>query len=293
MWDSIALGVCRPSFLRSNPSQLLNGDTAFSSTPGFGQYEFMKDWNATLYDEKHAFVWECGTELLPLLDPKPGERILDLGCGTGHLTDKIVQRGGNVLGIDRSATAIDRASQCYPQLHFERVDAENLPYDTEFDGVFSNAALHWMTQPERAIEGMWRSLKPGGRLVAEFGGKGNVSAIVESLCRVVVAAGYPEPDIDRLWYFPSIGEYTALLEQQGFEVRLGWLFDRPTPLAGDEGLQNWLAMFATSLFQDIPTERQPEIIEEIEAQLRPHLHREGIWYADYRRLRIVAIKPFR
>lgn len=251
----------------------------------------MKDWNTTLYDDKHSFVWERGADLLPLLDPKPGERILDLGCGTGHLSHEIVQAGGSVLGIDRSSTQIDLARQCYPQLQFEVVDGENLPYNTEFDAVFSNAALHWMTQPERAVEGIWRALKPGGRLVAEFGAKGNVSAIVGTLRRVFVAAGYADPPIDRLWYFPSIGEYTALLEKQGFEVRLGLLFDRPTPLEGKEGLRNWLTLFAASLFQEIPLKQQPEILEEIERQLRPHLERQGTWYADYRRLRIVTVKP--
>ncbi|MGB3238535.1 MAG: class I SAM-dependent methyltransferase [Geitlerinemataceae cyanobacterium] len=249
------------------------------------------NWNTSLYDEKHSFVWQRGTDLLPLLDAKTGEKILDLGCGTGHLSDRIAQTGAIVLGIDSSPKMIAQARQCYPTLNFEIIDGENLPYHTEFDAIFSNAALHWMTQPERAIEGIWRSLVPGGRFVAEFGGKGNVGTIVEALCRILVAAGYPEPTIENLWYFPSIGEYTTLLEQQGFDVSLALLFDRPTPLDGDEGMQNWLAMFAASLLTEIPTERQPEILTAVERQLRPHLYRNSLWYADYRRLRVVATKP--
>lgn len=251
----------------------------------------MNDWNTSLYDEKHSFVWQRGADLLPLLDPKPGERILDLGCGTGHLSDRIAQSGAIVLGIDSSPQMIAQARECYPQLNFEVVDGEHLPYYAEFDAVFSNAALHWMTQPERVIEGLWRSIKPGGRFVAEFGGKGNVGAIIGALSRVLVAAGYPEPEIGNLWYFPSIGEYATRLERQRFDVTLALLFDRPTPLDGDGGMQNWLAMFAASLLTEIPTQRHPEILAAVERQLRSHFYRDSLWYADYRRLRIVATKP--
>jgi trans-aconitate methyltransferase len=251
----------------------------------------INNWNTSLYDEKHSFVWQRGADLLPLLDAKLGERILDLGCGTGHLSDRISQSGAIVFGIDSSPQMIAQARQCYPQLNFEVVDGEYLPYNAEFDAVFSNAALHWMTQPERVIAGLWRSIKPGGRFVAELGGQGNVGTIIEALNQVLVMAGYPDPAIDNLWYFPSIGEYTTLLEKQGFDVTLALLFDRSTPLDSQEGMQNWLAMFAAPLLREIPPEQKPKILAAIELQLHPHLYRDGIWYADYRRLRIVATKP--
>ena len=251
-----------------------------------------KQWDAKFYDRQHSFVWQFGADLVEQLSPQTGERILDLGCGTGHLTGEIANLGAIAIGMDSSPTMIARARQSYPQLQFEIADARNLSFVGEFDAVFSNAVLHWISEPEAVVAGVWQSLKPGGRFVAEFGGRGNVAAIIAASYRAIQAAGYPISSADNPWYFPSISEYTTLLEARGFEVTFALLFDRPTPLEdGERGMQNWLEMFASSLLEGISAEAKQEIFAAIERELRPQLYRDGTWYADYRRIRIISRKP--
>ncbi|HEY9750964.1 MAG TPA: methyltransferase domain-containing protein [Allocoleopsis sp.] len=248
-------------------------------------------WNADLYDRKHSFVAEYGAALLDLLAPQSGEHILDLGCGTGALTQQIADRGATVLGIDSAASMIAQAQQNYPNLRFEVADATELPFVEQFDAIFSNAVLHWVKPPEAAIARMWQALKPGGRLVVEFGGKGNVNAIATALEQSLREMGYPNPETLNLWYFPSISEYTTLLEQQGFEVQFAALFDRPTPLADTDGMQNWIKMFAQSFLQAVPTEQQTAFLTQITERIRSQLYHDGTWFADYRRIRAIALKP--
>ena len=138
-------------------------------------------WDAKLYDDKHSFVWKHGASLVELLSPKPGESVLDLGCGTGHLTAQIAEAVASVLGIDSSPQMIDEARRIFPDVRFEVQDARSLPYTEQFDAVFSNAALHWIKEAEQVVQGVSRALKPGGRFVAEFGGKGNVQAILAAV----------------------------------------------------------------------------------------------------------------
>ena len=248
-------------------------------------------WNAKLYDREHDFVARYGKDVIELLAPKNGEKILDLGCGTGHLTRAIAETGAEVFGIDSAQSMIAQAQQNYPQLHFEVMDGENLTFNEQFDAVFSNAALHWMKNAEVVVKEVKRLLKTHGRFVAEFGGKGNVETIVRAIERVLQRMGYSDNIALNPWYFPSIGEYSGLLEKQGFGVRSAILFDRPTPLKDTEmGLQNWLKMFANPLFQGIPEDKISEIVSAIEQESRPQLYRDNIWYADYRRIRIVAFK---
>lgn len=243
-------------------------------------------WNTSLYETNHAFVWQYGESLLEVLAPQAGERILDLGCGTGQLTDKLASRGANVVGIDNSAEMIAKARQNYPLLQFEIANAQSFQFDQPFDAVFSNAVLHWIKAPDAVISCVRQALKPGGRFVAEFGGKGNVEAIVTALSHVL-----NQPDsIVNPWYFPSIGDYATRLEQRGFDVTVAVLFDRPTPLSGEAGIANWLQMFAGSLLAGVPLEERSAVIQAVEDQLRPTLYRDGGWFADYRRLRLVAFK---
>lgn len=242
----------------------------------------MNQWNTKLYEEKHGYVWQYGTKVLELLAPQPNERILDLGCGTGQLTAEIAATGAEVVGIDRSEAAITKAKENFPQIEFQVADGANFQFDKPFDAVFSNAALHWIQPPAAAIKCIWRSLKPQGRLVAEFGGKGNIESIITAFNSVVTSPYNP-------WYFPTIGEYSTLLERAGFEVVYATLRDRPTLLAGERGLANWLEMFAGSFLAAYPTDRA-EIIARTEAKLRSRLYREGNWIADYRRICVVAIK---
>lgn len=258
---------------------------------------FVNDWDVHLYDHHHRYVSHLATDLLQLLDPQYGEHILDLGCGTGHLTYRMTGGGAEVIGVDNSISMIDQASylyphQAYPQLKFAVIDAASLGISKQFEGVFSNAVLHWVKQPEKVLEGVWQALKPGGRFVAEFGGKGNVEAIIQGICEALDEAGYPDNKAFNPWYFPSIGEYCTLLEGQGFQVKVATLFDRPTPLdEGKNGLQNWMKMFASCFFQNIPSEDQEYIFKRVEKKLRSNLYHNGAWIADYKRLRIKAVKP--
>ena len=248
-------------------------------------------WNATLYDTKHAFVWEKARGLLELLAPQPGERILDLGCGTGQLSSEIASMGATVVGVDRSPEMIAEARNKFPKLQFDVCDARALPFPQEFDAVFSNATLHWIPQAEQVIAGIARALKPGGRLVAEFGGKGNIQTLMAAFENALSHLGVT-PDGASPWYYPSLAEYSVLLENHGLEVRQAALFDRPTQLEdGERGLANWIAMFGESLLRRVPQSRHKEYIQTVEQLARPDLWRAGQWELDYRRLRLAAYKP--
>jgi trans-aconitate methyltransferase len=248
-----------------------------------------KTWNPELYEGKHSFVWKLGEGALELLDPKPGERILDLGCGTGHLTHRIAKAGASVVGLDASADMIGQARQNFPQITFVLADAARLGFDGEFDAIFSNAALHWMTDAAAVVSGMARALRVGGRLAAEFGAKRNIQCITNAIDEVLpryLAGGMPEP---RTWY-PSISEYSKLLEERGFEVRLARVFERPTPLEGESGMENWLHQFKSYYFEDLPPEARRRAIAEVIERLRPDLYTKEGWVADYRRLQVVAVR---
>ena len=246
-----------------------------------------QEWNASLY-ENHAYVWHYGTDLVNILAPQPGERILDLGCGTGQLTAQIAEAGAVVIGIDNSSEMITSAQDKYPDVEFWIADGANFSFCEPFDAVFSNAALHWIKPPESVITCIWQALKAKGRFVAEFGGRGNIQSIIAGMNAARQEHGYQE--LDEPWYFPSIAHYATLLEKQGFEVRYATLFDRPTQLEGEEGIGNWIEMFGNSLLADIPPEHKIKIIQTVAEKLRPKLYRDGIWWADYRRLRIIAQK---
>ncbi len=254
-----------------------------------------QSWNAGLYDDSFSFIWEYGSSLLDLLDPKPGERILDLGCGTGHLTAQIAERGAEVIGIDHSPAMIDQARANYPGLRFEVADASDFRISEPVDAVFSNAVLHWVRDPEAAAGCIARALKPGGRLVAEFGGARNVGQIVDATIDELRQIGVTNPAERNPWYFPSIAEYGALLEQAELEPVSMLLFDRPTLLdGGEQGLARWLEMFGDNFFAGLSHDTIATIVARLEERLRPTLFRDGAWYADYRRLRVVALQsPFR
>jgi trans-aconitate methyltransferase len=250
-----------------------------------------KQWDAPTYDSKHSFVWQYGTDVLELLAARPKERILDLGCGTGHLTNKIAEAGAEVVGIDNSQAMIEQARKNFPHLQFEIADGTGFRFDEPFDAVFSNAAIHWMRDPAAVASSINRALKPGGRFVAEFGGKGNLKATKTALHDAVAAAGYAVSDEVAFRYYPSIGEYATLLEGQGFRVTSAAHFDRQTPLSGgDEGLRNWLATFADNVLELLPADKSAEVIADVENRLRAEAYREGTWFADYRRIRVIAIK---
>ncbi len=245
-------------------------------------------WNTELYEAKHDFVWKLGEGILELLDSKPGEHILDLGCGTGHLTQRIAATGAHVVGVDSSPDMIGQARQNFPKLTFLLQNATKLAFDNELDAIFSNAALHWMTDASAVAGRMAAALKPGGRLVAELGGHGNIDAIMDAIF-TVIRQYLPVIPPSNNWY-PSIGEYSAVLESRGFEVRFARLFDRPTPLEGKSGMDHWLRQFKGYYFETLPPKERDLAISETVELLRPKLCAGGRWVADYRRLQIIAIK---
>lgn len=224
--------------------------------------------------------------MLELLGPGKGERILDLGCGTGQLTADIAATGAQVVGLDSSPEMLGQARQNYRHLKFVLADATSFRFDEPFDAVFSNAALHWVKNAEAAVECIAAALRPGGRFVAEFGGKGNIASIMGALDAVFGAAAEERCP----WWFPGIGEYASLLERHGLEVHQASLFDRPTPIEGEHGMEEWIEMFCGSYLRDLSSDRAKEKVREVVAYLRPKLYREGVWTLDYRRLRVATFR---
>src|ERR1035438_504053 len=255
------------------------------------QANMTNQWDAVQYDAKHAFVYEKAKGLVELLAPKPGERILDLGCGTGALTAEIAEGGAQILGVDQSEEMISQARKKFPALKFEVSDARELRFTAEFDAVFSNAVLHWIPEAEQVVSGVARALKPGGRFVAEFGGKGNIQRLVEGFHRAFSALRMEEPDGVSPWFYPSIAEYAELLERHGLELREALLFERPTVLEeGERGISNWIRQFRQTFIEKMGNENAQPWIQEVERQCRSDLFRGGSWELDYRRLRIAAWK---
>lgn len=269
----------------------------------------INQWNAAEYDAKHAFVYEKAKGLVDLLAPKAGERILDLGCGTGALTAEIAARSAEVLGVDRSEEMIAQARKKFPTLGFEVMDARQLRPKMDgadgadkrsrtdkgntggFDAVFSNAVLHWIPEADEVIAGVARVLKPGGRFVAEFGGKGNIQKLVAGFHRALAALNIESPEAVGPWFYPSVAEYAGMLERHGLEVWEASLFDRPTVLEeGERGLENWIRVFRRTFVEKMGEETASRWIREVERQCRSELFRDGSWVLDYRRLRIAAWK---
>lgn len=249
------------------------------------------NWNANLYDDKHSFVSKYGEELVDILAPKPGETILDLGCGTGYLTQLISESGANVIGIDNSTEMVDKAQHQYPGIDFRIMNAEDFDFKQSLDAIFSNATLHWVLNKQRAVECMYDSLKTGGRLVLEMGGKDNVNGIIVALKNSLLKHGYVKEAGINTWYFPSLSGYTLLLESKGFRVMYAEHYDRETRLQdNDNGIKNWLKMFGGAYLRGINESETEKILDEVQENLKGTHYREGSWYADYKRLRVVAIK---
>lgn len=246
-------------------------------------------WNTDLYDNHHGFVARYGEDLINWLRPEEGERILDLGCGTGSLTSQISQYGARVTGIDASEDMITKAKAGYPQIDFFTQDARFFSLPGNFDAVFSNATLHWIQEQDLVLAAVYRSLRPGGRFVLEMGGQGNIKHIEDAVRQALIETGSQEQTAES-WFFPSPATYSALLEKHGFTVRSLAFFDRKTPLEGEEGMQNWINMFGSFFFRNTHPVTRDAVIRRAAEQLRPVYYQNGTWYADYVRLRIIAVK---
>ena len=243
-------------------------------------------WDPARYRRNAGFVAALGEPVLALLAPERGERILDLGCGDGALT-RLIARRARVTGVDASAEQVAAARA--RGLDAAVMDGTRLGFDAAFDAVFSNAALHWMRDPDAVIAGVWRALKPGGRFVAECGGAGNIDTVRRALAIVLARRGV-DAEAANPWYFPAPEEYRARLERQGFAVLQMALILRPTALPG--ALGDWLDTFAESFLAAVPQGERPAVKDEVEAMLRPHLcDAGGAWTVDYVRLRFAAVKP--
>lgn len=247
-------------------------------------------WNTTLYDQSHAFVSKYGEGILLHLNAQAGERILDLGCGTGDLTKEIALTGAHVVGIDASAEMIEKARFKYPELEFRRMDAKDIAFDEPFDAIFSNAVLHWIPEKEMVIRKMYENLKVNGRIALEFGGKGNNQWMLQALRQVFEKHGYDRHAAINFWYYPSIGEYSCELERIGFRVTYASHFDRITPLKGERGIVDWFLMFGDNFFTGIPVDEKKAMLEEVQEMLLPTHYNNGVWHADYKRVRFVAVK---
>ncbi len=241
-------------------------------------------WNPERYVRNAGFVADLGAPLLELLAAKPGERILDIGCGDGRLSLLIMETGTTVVGVDGAPGMV--AAACDRGVDAQVMDGQALTFDTEFDAVFSNAALHWMNDADAVIAGVRRALKPGGRFVAEFGGGDNVKQVVAALVAALDRRGLQGRSFIP-WYFPTDGEYRERLEAGGFAVDTIALIPRPTPLPGLIG--DWLDTFAESFLFAVPETDRDDLKNEVVEALRPTLCDDGgQWLVDYVRLRVTA-----
>jgi trans-aconitate methyltransferase len=240
-------------------------------------------WNAQTYETNARFVSDLGADILAWLDPQAGERILDLGCGDGALTLKIAQRGASVLGVDASPSLVAKAREL--GIDAQLGDGQALRFSSEFDAVFSNAALHWMTRAEDVIGGVRKALRPQGRFVAEFGGHGNIAAVVTAL-RAVALYRKADPSLAAPWFYPTAEEYRSLLTDQGFEVERIQLISRPTHLP--TGMRGWLQTFRQPFFDQFGDQKDV-VLTEVCKLLAPALcDKAGNWTADYVRLKVKA-----
>ena len=242
-------------------------------------------WNPDTYARNARFVADLGAPVLDLLAPRPGERILDLGCGDGALTEQIAAAGAQVVGCDASPELL--AAAAARGLDARHADGHALPFASEFDAVFTNAALHWMSRdPGAVVAGVRRALRSEGRFVGEFGGQGNVAAIVTALVAVLTRRG-ADGAAAVPWYFPTAAEYRALLQAHGFTVDSIAVLPRPTPLP--TGMTGWLETFAAPMMRHLPDSERAPALAEAERLLAPSLRdAAGAWTADYVRLRFAA-----
>jgi len=243
-------------------------------------------WDPGRYARNARFVADLGEPVVDLLAPQPGERILDLGCGAGALTERLAALGAEVVGVDASADQVAAARE--RGLDARVMDGTRLSFDEEFDAVFSNAAMHWMRDLAAVAAGVKRALRPGGRFVGEMGGAGNVAKVSEALMDALGRRGI-DGEAVYPWVFPSPDAFGLVLQDAGFDVESAELIDRPTPLPGD--VADWLHTFAEAFLNLLQAEDQPAFIEEVRAALAPKLlSAEGTWTVDYVRLRFAAVR---
>ena len=246
----------------------------------------VQEWKSDRYAQHAPFVPILGQPVLDLLNPQPGGRILDVGCGDGALSARIIEAGAKVIGVDGAPDMVAAAKQ--RGIEARLADAFHLSFEAEFDAAFSNAALHWMKRdPDAVLQGVRRALKPNGRFAGEFGGHGNVAAITVALLAVLRRHGIQNASTFHPWYFPTADEYQAKLEDAGFRVDSMELFPRPVILPTD--MRGWLETFAGPFLQALSQRERADALDETVGLLRPALcDAQGRWTVDYVRLRFLA-----
>ena len=248
-----------------------------------------QNWNAEKYSSGFSFVYQYGQDVLNLIETKNVKDVIDLGCGTGTLTKALAEKNFNVIGFDASEEMLEKARKNYPEIKFIQADATNFKIENKVDVVFSNAVLHWIEKSKQPsmMRCVYDALNDGGQFVFEMGGHGNNKLIHTLLAKIFAKYNY---EYVMPFYFPSIGEYSTMLEDVGFTVRYAILFDRMTPLKGDDGLYDWLKMFIKNPFKNVPDTDKEKILREAVEVLREKLFFDGIWHSDYLRLRVRAVK---
>ena len=235
-------------------------------------------------------MFKYGEDLLTLLNPDINDNVLDVGCGTGELTYEISKKVKTITGIDSSDNMIKEAKKNYPEINFEVVNALEMNYKNQFDKVFSNAVFHWIPDQKTFLKNIYDSMKTNGKLVAEMGGKNNAEIILNNLKNSLIKRGWNNNSQKKVTFFPSVAEYTSLLENAGFTVRYALYFDRETQLSSENGIKKFLTMFYSPYFENISESEKSEILEEVQNNCKEKLYKNNNWYADYKRLRFVAEK---
>ncbi len=246
------------------------------------------EWNASLYDDKHRFVAEYGKDLLECIPHDPEQEILDLGCGTGILTARLFELGNRVVGIDSSHSMIEKAKDQFPEIEFRVCNALDLPFEQEFDVVFSNAVFHWIDDHDLLIKNIYKSLHDGGLLICEFGAHGNIKTIEIAFSEICNTYGY---HYTSGFNFPTVDDFAQMLEKNKLKIEKIYAYDRPTVLSdGEHGLVHWMKQFFSFELVKIPMDIQNIIFEKMEKVCRNTIWNGKEWVADYRRLRAIAHK---